>query len=91
MRQTAARPQLLTVAQAASLLNVSDKTIRRWLADGKVAYVKLPSGAVRIPQGALLASLQGTYDLGAELAALDEKLAAVTEDEVRAALDDTSD
>lgn len=90
MRQTAARLQLLTVAQAASLLNVSDKTIRRWLADGKVAYVKLPSGAVRIPQAALLASLRGTYDLAAELAGLDEKLAAVTEDQVRAALDDDS-
>ncbi len=48
MRQTAARPQLLTVAQAASLLNVSEKTIRRWVTDGKVPYVKLPSGGVRI-------------------------------------------
>ena len=85
MRQTAARPQLLTVAQAASLLNVSEKTVRRWVSDGKVPYVKLPSGGVRIPQGALLASLEGTHDLAAEIAALDARLADVSEDDVRAA------
>lgn len=85
MRQTAARPQLLTVAQAASLLNVSEKTIRRWVADDKVPYVKLPAGSLRIPQGALLASLQGTHDLAAEVAALDERFADVSEDDVRAA------
>jgi excisionase family DNA binding protein len=90
MRQTASRPQLLTVAQAAALLNVSDKTIRRWVTDDKVPYVKLPSGGLRIPQGALLASLQGTHDLAAELAALDERNAEVTEDQVRDALDDAS-
>jgi len=83
MRQIASRPQLLTVAQAAALLNVSDKTIRRWVADDKVPYVKLPGGGVRIPQGALLASLQGTYDLAAELDALDARLADVSEDDVR--------
>jgi excisionase family DNA binding protein len=48
------------------LLNVSEKTIRRWVTDGKVPYVKLPSGGVRVPQGALLASLEGTHDLAAE-------------------------
>jgi predicted DNA-binding transcriptional regulator YafY len=31
MTLTAPRLQLLTVAQAASLLNVSDRTIRRWI------------------------------------------------------------
>jgi hypothetical protein len=41
--------------------------------------------------GALLASLQGTYDLAADLAARDEKLANVTDDEVRAALADAGD
>jgi excisionase family DNA binding protein len=84
MRQTAARPQLLTVAQAAALLNVSEKTIRRWVTGGKIPYVKLPSDGVRIPQGALLASLGGTHDLAAEIAALDVRLADVSEDDVRA-------
>jgi excisionase family DNA binding protein len=90
MRQTAARPQLLTVAQAASLLNVSEKTIRRWVADDKVPYLRLPSGVLRIPQGALLASLQGSYDLAAEAEALDARFAAVTEDDVRSAGDENS-
>jgi excisionase family DNA binding protein len=87
MRTTASRPQLLTVAQAASLLNVSDKTIRRWIEAEKIPFLKLPSGAYRIPQGALLASLQGTYDLAAEISAPDERLADVSEDDVRRALD----
>jgi hypothetical protein len=47
--------------------------------------VKLPSGGVRIPQGALLASLEGTHDLAAEIAALDARFADVCEDDVRAA------
>lgn len=85
MHQTTARPQLLTVAQAASLLNVSEKTICRWVADGKVPSVKLPSGGVCIPQGALLASLEGTHDLAVEIAALDVRFADVSEDDVRAA------
>ena len=88
MRQTTARPQLLTVAQAASLLNVSEKTIRRWVSAEKVPYVKLPSGGLRIPQGPLFASLQGTHDLAGELAELDERHAGVSEDAVRAAMTD---
>ncbi len=88
MRQTAARPHLLTVAQAASLLNVSEKTIRRWITAEKVPYVKLPSGGLRITQGALFASLQGTHDLAGELAELDERHADVSEDAVRAAMTD---
>ncbi|MGH3042150.1 MAG: helix-turn-helix domain-containing protein [Gaiellaceae bacterium] len=86
MPTTAARPQLLTVAQAASLLNVSDRTIRRWIEAGKIPYLELPSGGYRIPQGALLASLRGNYDLATELAKLDERYAEVSEDQVREAL-----
>jgi excisionase family DNA binding protein len=86
MPTTAARPQLLTVAQAASLLNVSDRTIRRWIEAEKIPYLELPSGGYRIPQGALLASLRGNYDLGSELAKLDERYAEVSEDQVKEAL-----
>ena len=81
---TAAPPQLLTVAQAASLLNVSDRTIRRWIEGEKIPYLELPSGGYRIPQGALLASLRGNYDLAGELRELDQRYADVSEDEVRA-------
>lgn len=90
MRATAAPPTLLTVAQAAALLNVSDKTIRRWIDAEKIPFVELPSGGYRIPQAALLASLRGTYDLAAEIRELDERHADVTEDEIRSALSDDS-
>lgn len=86
MTLTASRPQLLTVAQAADLLKVSDRTVRRWIEAEKVPYLKLPSGGYRIPQASLLASLRGTYDLAGELAVLDERFADVSEEQVRAAL-----
>lgn len=86
MTLTAPRLHLLTVAQAAKLLNVSDRTIRRWIEAKKIPYLKLPSGGYRIPQTSLLASLSGTYDLAAESAALDDRFADVTEEQVRAAM-----
>jgi excisionase family DNA binding protein len=87
MPQTAAVPKLLTVAQAASLLAVSEKTVRRWIDDERIPYLKLPGGGYRIPQGALLASLGGNYALGDELEEIDAGMAGVTEDEVRGALE----
>jgi excisionase family DNA binding protein len=85
MALTAAQPQLLTVAQAASLLSVSDRTIRRWIEAERIPYVELPSGGYRIPQGALLASLRGNYDLAGELKELDERHRDVSEEQVRSA------
>ena len=77
----------MTIAQAASLLAVSEKTVRRWIADERIPYLRLPGGGYRIPQGALLASLGGNYSLGDELAEIDAATAGVTEDDVRAALE----
>jgi excisionase family DNA binding protein len=85
MALTAAQPQLLTVAQAASLLSVSDRTIRRWIEAERIPYLELPSGGYRIPQGALLASLRGNYDLAGELKELDERHRGVSEEQVRSA------
>ena len=87
MPQTAAAPKLLSVAQAASLLAVSEKTVRRWIDGERIPYLKLPGGSYRIPQGALLASLGGNYALGDELEQIDARMAGVTEDDVRAALE----
>ena len=87
MPQTAAAPKLITVAQAASLLAVSDKTIRRWIDGERIPYLKLPGGGYRIPQGALLASLGGNYALGDELEQIDTALAGISDDQVRAALE----
>lgn len=36
--------ELLTAPKAAELLHVSDETVRRWAADGKLPCVTLPSG-----------------------------------------------
>jgi excisionase family DNA binding protein len=82
-------PVLLTVSQAASLLRVSDRTIRRWIEAERIPFLKLPSGAYRIPQGALLASLRGTYDLAGELQQLEAKHGHLADDEVAAALDES--
>jgi excisionase family DNA binding protein len=87
MPQTAVAPKLLTVAQAASLLAVSEKTVRRWIDDERIPYLRLPGGGYRIPQGALLASLGGNYALGDELEEIDARMTGVTEDEVRARLE----
>lgn len=48
---------LLRTAEAATVLGVSDETLRRWAADGKIRHVKLPSGQVRFRKSDLLAVL----------------------------------
>jgi len=90
MPAVASRPLLLTVTQAASLLSVSDRTIRRWIKAERIPFLTLPSGEYRIPQGALLASLSGTYDLAGELRGLEEKHGDISEQEIAAALSDGS-
>jgi len=89
MPAVASQPVLLTVSQAASLLRVSDRTIRRWIEAERIPFLKLPSGAYRIPQGALLASLRGTYDLAGELQQLETKHGHLADDEIAAALDES--
>lgn len=87
MRQTASQPQLLTVNEAASLLRVTDTTIRRWIGDKKIPYLELPGGSgYRIPQASLLASLAGNFDLAAESRALDEHFYGISEADVDAAI-----
>lgn len=83
-----ARPQLLTVSQAAALLNVSDGTVRRWIEDARIPYLELPGRGYRVPQSALLASLRDNYDLAAELGELDRGRAQTSEQDVRDALAD---
>jgi excisionase family DNA binding protein len=90
MPAVASRPLLLTVTQAASLLSVSDRTVRRWIKAERIPFLTLPSGEYRIPQGALLASLRGTYDLAGELLRLEERHGGLSEQEIAAALSDGS-
>jgi excisionase family DNA binding protein len=87
MPQPGAAPKLMTVAQAASLLAVSDKTIRRWIDAERIPYLRLPGGGYRIPVGALLASLGGNYALDEELVQIDQHTADVSEEELSEALE----
>lgn len=88
MATAAAKPQLLTVGEAAALLNVDEQTIRRWIDAESIPYVELPGGCYRIPQDASLASLRGNYDLAAELRELDERNAELTDEQVQTQLAD---
>ncbi|MEX0972373.1 MAG: helix-turn-helix domain-containing protein [Solirubrobacterales bacterium] len=88
MATAAPAPQPLTVRDAAALLNVNEQTIRRWIDTESIPYLELPGGSHRIPQGALLASLRGSYDLTAELRELDECNAELIDEQVQAALAD---
>jgi excisionase family DNA binding protein len=50
---THADPSFLTVKQAAAILNVSEKVLRKALEDKLIPYVKLGERTVRIPADGL--------------------------------------
>jgi excisionase family DNA binding protein len=51
--------QLLTYAEAARLLSVSERTLARYISDQKVTVVRLPSGSPRIRRADLDAMVTG--------------------------------
>ena len=55
---------LLRTADAATILGVSDETLRRWVGDGKIRHVKLPSGQVRFRRADLAAVLEPVEPVG---------------------------
>lgn len=61
--------RFLTIAEAAELLRVSERTIRRWIEDASVPYLKLPGGGYRLPEGQMLASMSGSQELAASFLA----------------------
>lgn len=88
MTTVPAKPNMLTVSEAAALLNVNERTVRRWIDAESIPCLELPGGSYRVPPGALLASLRGNYDLGVELRELDKRNATLTDEQVKAALAD---
>ncbi len=86
MSAVGSQPKLLSTKQAAELLKVSRRTILNWIEAEKVPYIKLPGGDYRIPLAGLLASLSGTYRLDEEIRALDERYAALSDEDVQATL-----
>ena len=65
-------PQMITAQEAAAFLNVTSRTVLNWIHEDRIPYIELPGGSeraqYRIPLGALVSSLAGTYDLAAALA-----------------------
>lgn len=52
-------PELLTAPAVAALLSVTDETVRKWADDGKIAFIRLPSGARRFRRSDIEAILTG--------------------------------
>lgn len=48
----------LTVAQVAERVGVCEKTVKRWLENGKVPHVRLPGGGIRVAAAGLEAVLR---------------------------------
>lgn len=86
MRRVAPKPVILTLAEAASLLKVSERTVRRWIDKDSIPYLELPGGHYRIPQGALLASLSHNFDLASELDEIDDWSSGLSETDIAAAM-----
>lgn len=55
---------LLRTSEAATVLGVSHETLRRWVADGKIRHVKLPSGQMRFRRSDLLDVLTPVEPVG---------------------------
>lgn len=92
--QTIPRPQLITTKEAAELLRVEPRTVLNWIKEDRIPYVELPGGGdrrtYRIPLGALLSSLSGTFDLAKEIRDWDRRAVeeGITDEKVLAALED---
>lgn len=48
-RTSADIPEMLTVAETAAALRVSERSVRRWIEAGILAVYQLPGGHYRIP------------------------------------------
>jgi excisionase family DNA binding protein len=69
-------PKLLTTSEAARLARVAPRTVVKWIEADAIPYLVLPQVGkrkeYRIPMDAFLRSFGGTYDLAADVRALDE-------------------
>lgn len=55
---------LLSTSEAASLLDVSDETLRRWTKEGLIRHVRMPSGRSRYRREDVLALLEPVEPVG---------------------------
>jgi len=52
-------PELLTVPEVAKVARVTDETVHRWARDGKLPFIKMPSGLKRFRREDVEAILRG--------------------------------
>lgn len=52
-------PALATVRQVAAYMQVHNRTVRTWLADGRLKFLKVGGKAVRIPRAEIERFLAG--------------------------------
>ena len=52
--------RLLKIREAAVLLNVSRQALWKWIKQGKIEAVKLPSGQYRIPESEVVKMMQSS-------------------------------
>ena len=62
-KDTTTEVRLVSTADAAKLLSVSQRTVVNWIKADRVRYVELPGGNYRIPLSDLLSALGGTFDM----------------------------
>ena len=43
------RPKLLRVSDVAEMLSISRALVYKWIKEGKIGYIRLPSGTIRVP------------------------------------------
>jgi putative resolvase len=55
--------RLLKVREAALILNVDRRTIWKWIKEGKIKAVRLPSGRYRIPESEVIRIITGAETL----------------------------
>ncbi len=58
-RTTPATPELYTVAEAAALFGVHEKTVRRWIRADDLPAWRLPGGQYRIPAESIVSLKSG--------------------------------
>ena len=52
--------RLLKVKEAALILNVDRRTIWKWIKEGRIKAIRLPSGSYRIPESEVIRIITGS-------------------------------
>lgn len=56
---TELEPEVYTFQEACRVLNVSEKTLRKAMDEGRISYIKLGEKTIRIPKAEIARMLEG--------------------------------